>query len=860
MKHIFNHLHGRGMLTMAQLLRSGSCAVLSSAIMSAGLLAATPFETQNLAQFVNPRYAACGSGNCVPGPRLPFGMVNLSPDCGNGSANSGYESGQPIYGFSHIHVSGTGGGPKYGNIPIMATTGDLAISNSSPYSAEVVSCNYYRANLDKYNIVAELTATEHAGYHKYTFPASSQAHIFIDAGGGLLHNDFGEAQTRIACGVTIVSDSVVKGFGTLKGGWNLGDPYTVYFYAVFSTPASSSGTWKGSSINSGDQSEADSTGSDIGAIMNFTTTENQTISIRVGISFISTEKAQANLAAEIPSWEFQAIVDSGVSKWNRHLSSILIEGATEAQKQGFYSALYRTFSQPADRTGENPKWTSSEPYYDDYYALWDTYRTLHPLITLTKESRQRDMVRSLIDIYVHEGYMPDSRSGNCNGRTQGGSTADIVLADAYVKGLTGIDWNKGYAAMLQDATVPPSNAQKEGRGGCVEYNALGYVPGTIERSGTRTIEYSTCDWGIARIALGLDKQDDFTIYKGRAGNWYNLWNPSASSDGFNGFIGPRNEAGEWLNFSPTDGGGWGSLFYEGSSWTYSFGVPQDVPRLITACGGNATFIARLDKFFQSYFEVGNEPGFITPFLYLWAGSYQKMVDRVIEYQRNRFNPPNCDGIPGNDDSGAMTSLFIWDELGLMPNAGWEYYLITSPVFPQATIQMENGRNFIIIAQNLSAPNKYVTAATLNGQPLNRAWITHDEIRNGAALVLTMGSSPSDWPNGPNPPSISTFTPTSIAGRWTPDDRGAGDAMRFSINHGRLQVKFLGMSAAGSRTRISLLSMSGQQLLSTDINTASSKNVTINLTNAQGKRLPSGTYLCRIHSGRVEKSFRFAHIQ
>jgi predicted alpha-1,2-mannosidase len=814
---------------------AGCTAVFLLANLSSSQAASQAFVTQDLAPFANPKYTACGAGGGVPGPRVPFGMVNLSPDCGSGSANSGYDPGQPIYGFSHIHVSGTGGGANYGNIPIMPFTGDLAVSGyASPFSGDSVSCNYYKVNLSKYNITAELSVTEHAGFHKYTFPTSSQAHILIDAGGGLLNGGFGENQSRVACGVTIVSDSVVKGYGTIKGGWNLGDAYTVYFYAVFSARASSCGTWKGSTINSGKQSDSDATGADVGAFMNFTTSQNQVINVKVGISYISTDKAQTNLAAEIPSWSFQTVVDSGVSKWNRYLSSILVEGGTDAQKRGLYSVLYRSFIQPADHTQENPKWTSSEPYYDDYYAIWDTYRTLHPLITLTHESRQRDMVRSLIDIYEHDGYMPDARSGNCNGRTQGGSNGEILLADAYVKGLTGIDWTKGYAGMIKDATVPPANAQKEGRGGCTEYNSLGYVPNNIERSGTRTVEYSTCDWAIARVALGLNKQADYNTYKTRAGNWNNLWNTGVSADGFSGFIMPKNSSGAWQNISVTDGGSWGGFFYEGDSWTYSLSMPQDVTRLIAACGGNATFISRMDTFFNSHYNVGNEPGFFIPFLYLWAGSYQKMVDAMITRQRNQFDPSNCGGIPGNDDSGAMSSLFAWDELGLMPNAGWDYYIITSPIFSKVTIQMENGNNFVITAQNVSATNKYVTAATLNGQVLDRAWLRHDEIKNGATLVLTMGASPSAWPTGAKPPDISTFLPTGIQNCNPPERVAANRGIPFKTE----LIGNLLTVHTGQPTSIEIMKPSGAS-----VSKNNTKNGTVSIS------LSKGVYIIKASSGK-----------
>ena len=390
-------------------------------------------------------------------------------------------------------------------------------------------------------------------------------------------------------------------------------------------------------------------------------------------------------------------------------------------------------------------------------AIWDTFRTSGPLLTLIAPERQSNIVRALVDIQRHEGWLPDARSGNYTGRTQGGSNAEFVIADAYVKQLPGIDWEQAYRGMLQDAETAPADPMREGRGGLDDWKRLGYV--TIEgtdRPGSKQMEYAADDFEIALVARGLGHQADYEKYLQRSGNWKHLWNPDIEDDGVQGFIEPRHRDGAWLkDFTTLLSGTWGGdTFYEGNSWTYSLFVPQDIAGLIRQSGGPAAFVRRLDAFFngKGRFDVGNEPGFLSPYLYIWAGRQDRTSERVQQIASSRFHAGRK-GLPGNDDSGAMSSWYVFAALGIFPNAGQDVYLIGHPTFPQATLHLAAGRTFVIQANNLSAENAYIVDAALNGQPLDRAWLRHAEITPGGRLVLTMAAKPSSWPLGAAPPSL-----------------------------------------------------------------------------------------------------------
>jgi predicted alpha-1,2-mannosidase len=409
---------------------------------------------------------------------------------------------------------------------------------------------------------------------------------------------------------------------------------------------------------------------------------------------------------------------------------------------------------PTNKTGENPLWKSDEPYYDDLYAIWDTYRTTHPLLTLISSDIQRDMVRSMIDIYRYEGYMPDARSGNVTGRTQGGSNNDIIIADAFVKGLKGIDYETAFQAMIKNAEVPPGgNEQKEGRGGIPDYNSLGYVSTSYERAGTRTVEYSACDFAIATVAKGFGKNDLYEKYLKRASNWKNLWRP-VESYGAKGFIWPRKKDGTWEEkFSTLQPGSWSDFFYESQSWELSFYVPHDVAELVKMCGGPKAFESRLDTFFvkskpnergwMDFYNVNNEPGFMTPMLYNYIGKPAKSNAQVRQIIGKYFSSGR-DGLPGNDDSGAMSSWLAFHLMGFYPAAGQDLYMIAAPYFEQTTVSLGDGKQLTVIARNLNTKNKFIQSAKLNGQKIDRCWFRHSEIINGATLELIMGETPSDW--------------------------------------------------------------------------------------------------------------------
>lgn len=703
---------------------------------------------------VDPTIGVEGGGNVFPGPTLPYGLVKLGPDCGDLNPNAGYDASE-IHGFSHVHVSGTGGGPKYGNVLFMPTVGRLDLHATSPRKDERISVGYYGAELTASGVKVELSASRRAGFHRYTFPASKDAHILIDLGHCLgIHSYPGESQQIVGGEVRIVSPTEIEGYTRVRGGWNAGRAYTVYFHAQFDTPAASWGTWKEDTVRKGSSEEVDS-GEKVGAFLTYRTRAGQSIQAKVGISFLGIGKARHN-ALEIEGWDLYETVKKARDEWNDVLSKAQVEGGTEDQCKCFYTALYHAMLMPVDRTGENPNWSSKQPYYDDYYAIWDTFRTSGPLLTLIAPDRQRDMVRSLVDIYEHEGYMPDARSGDDTGRTQGGSNCDIMVADAYLKGLTGIDFEKAYRAMVKNAEVPPGDDErKQGRGGLADYNTIGYVSTDYERAGTRTMEYAVCDWAIAQVAHGLGKADDARKYRKRASNWQNLWSP-VSDLGFEGFVWPRRRDGSWQTdgFSTKTGGSWGGFFYETDSWEYSFYVPQDVAKLIEKCGGDESFVKRLDTYFEKdYYQVGNEPSFLTPCLYTYAGRPDRTANQVRNTMAACYKATR-DGLPGNDDSGAMSSWFAFNAMGFFPNAGQDLYLITSPLFSKVTLDL-GGHVFVVIARNASDKNRYIASAVLNGKPWSKAWFRHADIKDGGTLVLEMTDKPTAWGTTDPPPSMST---------------------------------------------------------------------------------------------------------
>jgi len=732
-------------------------------------------------RFVDPMIGSEGLGNVFVGPSCPYGMIKPGPD-NDLNANSGFTTDmtKPIYGFSQVHVSGTGGGAKYGNVSIMPISGDFeTIKQESLRENEKVALGYYGALLKKWNIQTEITTSDRAAFYKFLFNSISKNAVKIDLGRYLDESiipDGREAQQFVGSQVEVISDTEVRGYTKVRGGWNNGSTYTVYFSAVFDQPFTTFSTWKGETFFPNQKNQVDN-GKKTGAMLFFESLANKTLNMKIGISFISALKARENIDNEIPHWDFKKELAETQQKWENLLQRAEVDKEASTEKKTmFYTGLYHTMLMPVDRTGENPLWENDSPYYDDFYAIWDTYRSSSPLITLLNPKREIDIVNGMLQIYKRDGYLPEARSGNSNGRTQGGSNAEVVIADAFVKGLEGINYKLGLDAMLKDALFPPGgNEEKEGRGGLVDYNRLGYVSTDYVRSGNRTLEYSYNDYCLATVAKGTKRKGEYWRFIKQSDNWQNLWR-DIEDNGSRGFIMPKDSNKKWVDsiqcgatngkisyvpYSPLAQDWpncvcwWCGVFYEASSWEYSLSVPHDVAMLIKKSGGNEAFKKRLNTLFdKEFYNVANEPSFLSPNLYHWIGRPDLSSDRIHQIIDKNYNSSR-NGIPGNDDSGAMSSWLAFHMMGLYPNAGQPYYLINSPYFKQTVIHQENGKDFTIKAKNLSEKNKYIQSATLNGKPFENAFIEHQDIVKGGVLEFEMVATPSkNWGTKQVPPSKS----------------------------------------------------------------------------------------------------------
>ena len=718
-------------------------------------------------QYVDPRIGSEGVGRTFPGPSMPFGMCKPGPDC-TVKPNAGWaKMPEVVTGFSQTHVSGTGGGQKYGNILIQpGCTEQKRVS-------EEFSLGYYATTFES-GIRTEITTSDRCAFYRIHYPKSGS--LLIDATHYLGKNpvpDLREQQQFIGGEVEMVSNNEVRGYSRVRGGWNNGDAYTVYFCLVSDKP------FKQKSENT-------------------VVFADTLVNIKVGISYVSEQQAKRN----IPTCDFDTQLQKLRTSWEALLSRIQIKG-TEADKRMFYTALYHTMIMPVDKTGENPKWTE-HPYYDDYYAIWDTYRSSSPLITLIDPKREAEIVNSLLNIYKREGYMPDARSGDCNGRTQGGSNAEVVIADAFAKGVEGIDYDFALEAMLKDAEVDPgADHEKHGRGGLHEYLKYGYLPYGIDRAGTRTIEYAYDDYCIALVAKGLGRMDIYDRYLRQSQNWKNLWRADYEWDDVKGYIMPKDAQGRWLDSVPWGKSKvyhplipytpitkvapwylpwWSTFFYEALSAEYSLSIPHDVPGLIEACGGAETFRKRLDMFFdRKRYNVGNEPSFLTPCLYHWIGRPDLTSDRVRQIITQNYND-KPDGLPGNDDSGAMSSWLAFHMMGLYPNAGQSYYLLHAPLIPEWTMQLSNGKS---LHATVKGKGTHFEKVTLNGKLLSDARLEHAELMKGGELVFYVSNKSIKEGNNLLPTEKQTVSPietTSFSvGNYSKTTPSLKAAISFTLN-------------------------------------------------------------------------------
>jgi predicted alpha-1,2-mannosidase len=721
----------------------------------------TQDPTHDPMSLVNPMVGTdLDNGALYPGAALPFGMVKLSPDTTKPST-AGYNPDEPILGFSHNHIGGTGGAAFYGQLRVRPQTGELNVSpEASPKSHETSSPGYYSVDLTSDKVNAELTCTERVGFHRYHFPVGAPARVLFDLS-SVIAGEKPQGSCS-GCSAQFVSDRQLEGRASIRAGYGL--TYTIYFSALFDQPATARGVWLEGQAQPGVEQVTGGDRQTAGLYEEFV--PGVTVNLRVAISYTSIEQARENL---LPSQglDFDEVRARAEGIWRKHLAKIVVEGGTETKRRQFYTALYHTVLTPTDVTGDNGNWTSdpTQPAYWDIHTLWDTFRTTDPLRILIYPDRERGLINSLLTIYQKTGWLPDAWVANKRSiGFQGGTHADNVIADAVVKKLGGFDLNLAYEAVHKDATeINPKNSKIfPGFGRLPPYLTLGYVPSTVYSgkdssghgnqysSGTsRTLEYAYNDFTVSEVADAVGNKVDAEKFRQRSLGAYVLFHPGKK------LFWAKTETGQWIpDVDPRKTVmGWSSSFYEGNAWQYRFSMPHDMAGLIARCGGDASFIAILDEYFDTGLHwAGNEPGFLTPWLYIYAGRPDKTVDRVREILSKNFHLKPS-GYPGDDDVGAMSGWYLFSAMGFYPNAGQDIYLIASPLFSKVTIALgSSGKTFVISAPDLSTENKYVQSATLNGKPWNQAWFRHADIINGAELVLQMGPKPSDWGTHLRPPS------------------------------------------------------------------------------------------------------------
>jgi predicted alpha-1,2-mannosidase len=711
-------------------------------------LVVVPTAGASRAGEVDPLFGVAGAGHTVPGPQLPFGFANPSPDTWP-SESSGYRDGAPIRGFSQTHVSGTGGAGRYGNFRLSPVRGtpdleDLTSSLASPASEERSEPGYYTVWLRKPAARAELTASRRAAYHRYRFTSSDDAGVLLDVTSHV-DPEMAGVQTPVRSSLTRTGARTFVGSTRMKGGWGVGG-YTLYVAVETSERPTGVRIFRGSRWLPGSAAKAGR--ERLGALLEFG--RRRPVEFKVGVSFVSRAKARSNMSGELEGG-FEVVRKRARQRWQRALRAIDVTGGTAAQRRIFATALYHSSLMPHDVSGENVWWRSAAPHYEDYYTLWDTFRTVHPLLTLIQPRRQAQMVQSLVETYEHTGWMPDARIAGNNGLTQGGSNGDVLVADALAKRLAGIDYRAAYRALKKNAEVDSNRPLVQGRE-LRDYKRLGYLPTPLYGSASRTMEYAYNDFAVAQVARRYGTPGEARRLLARSRNWRNLWRTDTRT------VAPRTADGEFApGFEPLlPYHALGTPFYEGNALHYTTYVPHDARALIDRLGGDAAAVDWLDGFFRRDadhgYDPGNEPGLLAPFLYIHAGRADRTAERVRHIQRFSYRADR-DALPGNDDSGALSAWYVWTAIGLYPNAGQPFYYVTTPLFARAHIRLARGRSFTVVARHTSARNAYVTGARLNDAPLCRAWLTHDEIAAGGKLELRVGPRPNGWGDCARPPSL-----------------------------------------------------------------------------------------------------------
>ena len=715
--------------------------LLLLALLGGGLLS-TPAFSQRYTKWVDPFLGTGGHGHTYPGATTPFGMVQLSPDNGTEGWDwcSGYHySSDSIAGFSHTHLNGTGIGDwcDISFQPLKDTTGadERFMKHAFQHSNEKAFPGYYRVRLNN-GISCELAASSHCGLQRYQFGQGSRW-MRIDLG---FHINWDKTTAAF---IQIINDSTVVGY-RYSTGWAKNQ--RVYFAARFNQPIRFSRF-----IGASKASLREAEGNDLKLLLQLGGKE-ESVLIRTGISSVSSEKALQALG-EIRDKAFDQVVKEAEAAWEKELQRIQIDTSDRAFATRFYTALYRTCLSPslysdADGTYRNQdnrvyQMPAGQARYT-IFSLWDTFRALNPLYTLTQPKRLPDMINSMLRFYDENGLLPVWDISTWEANTMTGYHAIPVLADAILKNLGGFDVEKAYTAMRKSAF--------QQQRGTPDYIKYGYLPQDKHGwSVTITLEYAFDDWCIAQVARKLGKMDDYTMFMNRSKNYRPLF------DAATGFMRAKNSRGEFLpNFDPLlSEHGFDGQYIEGTAWQHSFFVPHDIQGFAELMGGKNQLVKKLDDLFSAPSELhgentsvdvtgligqyahGNEPSHHIIYMYSALGHREKAA-KWIKVVADSMYKNGPDGLTGNDDCGQMSAWYIWTSLGMYPmNPASGEYVIGYPLVDQATLLLPNGKQLKIRTIGRRHPGDFVQKVLLNGKLVAAAHITHAQLLAGGELIYVL---------------------------------------------------------------------------------------------------------------------------
>jgi predicted alpha-1,2-mannosidase len=724
---------------------------------------------ERLTAFVDPFIGTGGHGHTFPGATMPSGMVQLSPDSGKQGWDwcAGYNyADTAIAGFSHTHLSGTGIGDLCDILVTPTLAGETMPDDvSSPFThdKEHASPGYYSVDLLAHDIRAELTATRRVGLHRYGFlrrGGGRQAALLFDLGFAI---NWDQATDSL---LTIEGPTTISGY-RFSDGWAKNQ--RVYFVARLSSPIQ---TWLLGAEGDFSAERREIKAKKAKGLFRFVLRPGEPLLVKVAISAVSIDGARRNLEREAPGWEFDTIRRDAEEAWERKLRRLRIETPDASRKKIFYTALYHALLAPTTfcdvdlsyRGADGSVQTSAGFQNHTVFSLWDTFRALHPLLTLIQPERVDDLAQSMMAFGREGGLLPVWPLWGHETNTMIGYHAVPVLVDAILKGLTTV--NRGEALDLMKRSALQDAG---GLGWLSSATPRGYLPADKEvESVSKTLEYAYDDWCIARLAAKLERLSDRRVFEARAANYRNLFDAST------GFMRPRLADGSWKTpFSPSQVERERHDYTEGNAWQYSWSVMHDVRGLMTLMGGPAPFVKRLDELFDQpavvdanappdvsgligQYAHGNEPSHHVAYLYAYAGAPWLTASRVARISDTLYGA-GPDGLCGNEDCGQMSAWYLFSAIGLYPvNPAEGVYVFGAPSVERAAIDLGGGRTFVIEAAGLSPARRFVIGAMLNGAPLDRCWISHAEIGAGGTLRFTMGAEPNRaWASSPTaaPPSM-----------------------------------------------------------------------------------------------------------